>query len=156
MVCVSLAAVSISCLNAVQRGSLGVPKLPSVHLIYMLLPRGMKANKACMCCRSEPLRNHVRFSPMPTDPSDWRAPHTSPSPRSSSPMHMELNTRPSSDDLIDNAHPNLNGIDPSRAKWAQKGTGSQSCFISIATCVLPCDLHLHLLGNVLQQHYHMP
>lgn len=151
MVCVSLAAVSISYLNAVQRGSLGVSNLTLVHGIYTQLNRGMPASKVRMCCRSEPLRNHVRFSPMPTDPADWRAPHTSPSPRSSSPMHMELNTRPSSDDLIDNANPNLNGIDPARAKWAQKGTESQSCFISVASCVLPCDLHFYLLGKVVSE-----
>ena len=95
----------------------------------------------CVCCRSEPLRNHVRFSPMPTDPSDWRAPHTSPSPRSSSPMHLEMNTRPSSDDLIDNANPNLNGIDPARAKWAQKGAKPQPGAIPAVsynvTCFMP-------------------
>ena len=56
-------------------------------------------------------------------------------------MHLEMNTRPSSDDLIDNANPNLNGIDPARAKWAQKGAKPQPGAIPAVsynvTCFMP-------------------
>lgn len=75
--------------------------------------------------RAEPLRNHVRFSPMPSE-HDWRAPATSASPRSSSPVRIDLDPSSSNGDLVDNANPNLNGVDPARAKWAQKGTDAQS------------------------------
>ena len=56
-------------------------------------------------------------------------------------MHLEMNTRPSSCDLIDNANPNLNGIDPARAKWAQKGgEPSLRALLSVfynVTCLKP-------------------
>ena len=76
--------------------------------------------------RAEPLRNHVRFSPMPSE-HDWRTPATSASPRSSSPVRIELDPSSSNGDLLDNANPNLSGVDPARAKWAQKGTDAHLC-----------------------------
>lgn len=85
------------------------------------------------------MRNHVRFSPMPAEPSNWRLPNTSPSSRSSLPMPLDLDPRPSSEDLINNANPNLNGIDPARARWSQKGTQPQPCCGSIANNIRsPC------------------
>lgn len=81
-----------------------------------------------MVCRSEPLRNHVRFSPMPAEP-DWKVPHTSTNSRSTSPINLDLEPRSSSEDLIANAHPNLNGIDPARAKWSLKGIMSTQLLV---------------------------
>lgn len=85
--------------------------------------------------RTEPLRNHVRFSSM-SDEHDWRAPHTSPSPRSSSPMPLDLDPSSSSGDLIANANPNLNGVDPARARWAQKGAGAPASSTIVSTNML--------------------
>ncbi|KAL3138459.1 PSII 6.1 kDa protein, variant 2 [Trebouxia sp. C0010 RCD-2024] len=79
--------------------------------------------------RSEPLRNHVRFSPMPAEP-DWKVPHTSTNSRSTSPINLDLEPRSSSEDLIANAHPNLNGIDPARAKWSLKDRWSSGNIFS--------------------------
>ena len=74
-----------------------------------------------MLARAEPSRNHVRFSPIPSD-HDWRSPGGGSSPRSPSPLRLDMDRDPpSSGDLIHNAHPNLNGGDPARAAWAQKG-----------------------------------
>ncbi|KAL3143125.1 PSII 6.1 kDa protein [Trebouxia sp. C0009 RCD-2024] len=79
---------------------------------------------------SEPLRNHhVRFSPMPAEP-EWKVPHTSTNSRSTSPIHLDLEPRSSSEDLIANANPNLNGIDPARAKWSQKDRWSSGNIFS--------------------------
>ena len=66
------------------------------------------------------MRNHVRFSPIPSD-NDWKLPETSTSPRSSSPLQVDLDPRPSSGELIPNANPSLNGVPAARAQWAQKG-----------------------------------
>lgn len=77
---------------------------------------------ACLCVnRVDPLRNHVRFSPIPSD-HDWKSPEPYPSPGSSSPLRLDLDRdHPGSGELIPNANPNLNGVAPARAKWAQKG-----------------------------------
>lgn len=79
-------------------------------------------SSACPCVRRvDPLRNHVRFSPIPSD-HDWKSPEPYPSPGSSSPLRLDLDRdHPGSGELIPNANPNLNGVAPARAKWAQKG-----------------------------------
>lgn len=105
---------------------------PATHTSALSYGRRCEA-QCCVYCRSEPMRNHVRFSPMPAEPSNWRSPQTSPSPRSSSPMPLDLDPRVSSEDLINNAHPNLNGIDPARARWSQKGIHPQPFFGSFAS-----------------------
>lgn len=100
-----------------------------------------------MFCRPEPLRNHVRFSPMPSE-QDWRAPHTSTNSRPGSPIQVDLDPRSSSEDLIANANPNLNGIDPARAKWSLKGTMSQSASGSSASCC--CAVTSYVLLGVMR------
>lgn len=63
--------------------------------------------------RVDPLRNHVRFSPIPSD-HDWRSPEVSSSPAASPPVQLDLERdHPSSGELIPN-------VDPARARWAQK------------------------------------
>ncbi|KAL0030645.1 hypothetical protein WJX77_000555 [Trebouxia sp. C0004] len=63
--------------------------------------------------RVDPLRNHVRFSPIPSD-HDWRSPEVSSSPAASPPVQLDLESdHPSSGELIPN-------VDPARARWAQK------------------------------------
>ncbi|KAL0038779.1 hypothetical protein WJX79_007340 [Trebouxia sp. C0005] len=63
--------------------------------------------------RVDPLRNHVRFSPIPSD-HDWRSPEVTSSPAASPPVHLDLERDPpSSGELIPN-------VDPARARWAQK------------------------------------
>ncbi|KAL0051109.1 hypothetical protein WJX82_002198 [Trebouxia sp. C0006] len=57
-------------------------------------------------------RNHVRFSPIPSD-HDWRSPEVSSSPAETPPVQLDLDPQPSSGELIPN-------VDPSRARWAQK------------------------------------
>ncbi|KAL3134904.1 hypothetical protein ABBQ32_007870 [Trebouxia sp. C0010 RCD-2024] len=56
---------------------------------------------------------------MPAEP-DWKVPHTSTTCRSASPTHLDLDPSSSTEDLTASANPNLNGIDPARAKWSER------------------------------------
>lgn len=84
------------------------------------------------------LRNHVRFSLMPAEP-DWKVPHTSTTCCSASPIHLDLDPRSSTEDLTASANPNLNGIDPARAKWSErypvKPVSGASRWQSVSACI---------------------